>query len=374
MSAQTPRIAFVGEAYGEQEALVGIPFFGPAGQELTKLCREAGIDRAGAFITNVLNFRPPNNDIKALCIPKAAAVAAYIERKPALAERHPEFPWPDHYHWPPLVGPGNFLHPEYLGELARLRTELASLNLDLAIALGNTACWGLLNRSGIGKLRGYVYDSTLVDRLRVLPTYHPASILRQYSNRPVMVADLRKAVRLVAGDSGDPGISAGGRTPRRLWIEPEEGDLAAWWAENVPEGHTRLAVDIETFQGTITCIGFGTLGSAISIPLWDRRKVDGNYWPDAGTEVRVLKLVQQWLLSPNPKIFQNGMYDMQYIWKTWGFKIGGQIEDTMLVHHALQPEMSKDLNFLGSVYTDEVSWKGMRKQAHMKAKAEKRDE
>jgi hypothetical protein len=32
-------------------------------------------------------------------------------------------------------------------------------------------------------------------------------------------------------------------------------------------------------------------------------------------------------------------------------------DDTMLLHHALYPEMQKDLGFLGSIYTNEASWK-----------------
>lgn len=369
-----PRIAIVGEAFGEQEELTGIPFLGAAGQELTRMLREVSIDRASCKLTNVLNFRPPNNDLRSICIDKASAVSAYALERPALAERHPAFPWPGHYHWPPLAGAGKFLHPRYLAELPRLVAELSGGNLDLVLALGNTACWALLNRSGIGKLRGYVYDSTLVPGLRVLPTYHPSSVLRQYSHRPIVIADLRKACGLVAGGGMAGAEPQNSKPPRKLWIEPEAGDLRLWWSAFVPDKYTSLAVDIETFGGTITCIGFGTETGAISIPFWDRRKPDGNYWNSGADEELVLAEVKSWLLSPNPKIFQNGLYDLQYIWKTWGMVVHGSIEDTMLMHHALQPEMSKDLNFLGSVYSTLPAWKYARKQASLKLKAEKRDE
>jgi hypothetical protein len=42
-------------------------------------------------------------------------------------------------------------------------------------------------------------------------------------------------------------------------------------------------------------------------------------------------------------------------------KVYGATEDTMLLNHALQPEMLKNLGFLGSIYSDERSWKGMAK-------------
>jgi len=38
-------------------------------------------------------------------------------------------------------------------------------------------------------------------------------------------------------------------------------------------------------------------------------------------------------------------------------------EDTMLCHHAIQPESLKGLGFLGSIYSDEATWKGMAKHA-----------
>jgi hypothetical protein len=60
------------------------------------------------------------------------------------------------------------------------------------------------------------------------------------------------------------------------------------------------------------------------------------------------------------KIFQNALFDTNRLWRGYGVTFGGDIEDTMLMHHALQPESQKDLGFLGSVYTNEPAWKLMR--------------
>ena len=364
-------IALVGEAYGEQEERTHIPFIGAAGQELTKMLKDAGIDRGECLLTNVLNLRPPNNDLKALCGKKAEVTDLYTRSRPGLVDSIPNYPWPETYNWAPIAGAGKFLYPKYLPELARLKRELTRPDIHLVIALGNTACWGLLGRSGIGKLRGYVYNSTLVDGLRILPTYHPASILRQYANRPIVVADFQKALRersrLISGE----GLSASRRV---LWIEPEECDLEAWWREFVPHPWTRLSVDIETHRGTITCIGFGVETSGLSIPFSAQPGAEGNYWNTGMEEERVMSWVCSKLAGPNPKIFQNALYDLQWIWKKWGAVVNRVEDDTMLIHHALQPEMPKDLGFLGSVYTEEVAWKSLRHQAHLKAKAEKKDE
>jgi DNA polymerase I-like protein with 3'-5' exonuclease and polymerase domains len=69
------------------------------------------------------------------------------------------------------------------------------------------------------------------------------------------------------------------------------------------------------------------------------------------------------LESPVTKVFQNGLYDLQYIYQM-GIRPRNCTEDTMLMHHALYPEMKKGLEFLGSVYTNEASWKLMRKHTN----------
>jgi hypothetical protein len=55
------------------------------------------------------------------------------------------------------------------------------------------------------------------------------------------------------------------------------------------------------------------------------------------------------------------MYDIAFLWRAYGVKVMNADEDTMLLHHALYPESEKSLGYLGSIYTDEGSWKRMRK-------------
>ena len=58
---------------------------------------------------------------------------------------------------------------------------------------------------------------------------------------------------------------------------------------------------------------------------------------------------------------QNFLFDIHFLWRTVGITVPNATDDTMLLHHALQPEMEKGLGFLGSIYTREPSWKVMRK-------------
>jgi DNA polymerase I-like protein with 3'-5' exonuclease and polymerase domains len=69
-------------------------------------------------------------------------------------------------------------------------------------------------------------------------------------------------------------------------------------------------------------------------------------------------------LLENPdiaKLFQNGLFDVAVLFRSMGIRVARAEEDTMLLHHALQPESLKSLGFLGSVYLDEGGWKDMRK-------------
>ena len=61
--------------------------------------------------------------------------------------------------------------------------------------------------------------------------------------------------------------------------------------------------------------------------------------------------------SPVPKVFQNGLYDIHRLWRGYGLAVRNAEHDTMLLHHALQPESPKGLDYLGSIYTNEAAWK-----------------
>jgi len=63
-----------------------------------------------------------------------------------------------------------------------------------------------------------------------------------------------------------------------------------------------------------------------------------------------------------PKLFQNGLYDVAFLWRAYGIRVRACTEDTMLLHHALQPESLKGLGYLGSIYTDHGPWKSERKK------------
>lgn len=327
------KIIIVGEAWGEAEEKARAPFVGAAGYELTQMLSEAGLRRADIYLTNVFNLRPPGNKIKALCGGKKGSLPRY-----------------------PPIGKEGYVRNEFAAELDRLGTEILDIDPNIVICLGNTASWALLGRGTISKYRGTTELSThTATGYKVLCTYHPAYILRgAWADRPTVILDLMKAAR----ESEFPEIR---RPHREIWIEPTIEDLYAFRERYIRRG-TRISVDIETAGNQITCLGL-SVGSAVAIviPFYDSRKKSRCFWTSESLEQQAWAFIQGVLQDGAiPKLFQNGLYDIAFLWRAYGIKVIGAEHDTMLLHHALQPEALKGLGFLGSIYTDESAWKQMR--------------
>jgi len=365
-----PPIFLIGEAYGENEARLNRGFVGSSGSLLIRMLADSGLitlnkaDRAcihkfhtdaeprwldrvwnahpSVYRTNVFNIHPHNNDIEGLCGPRVVGCDGY----------------------PALTG-SKYIRAEFEPELDRLRDEILQHNPNLIICLGNTPLWALAGRSGIKKWRGTTLESThTVGGYKLLPTYHPAAVLRGPELRPIVLADFDKATR----ESAYPDIR---RPHRDIWIEPSLDDIKRFIESYIRQRpYDPLSVDIETYGSRITCIGFGYTDVAIVVPFDDSRTKSGNYWPTLEAERAVWGLIRPVLEDERiPKLFQNGLYDIAFLARSVGILVRGAEEDTMLLHHALQPEMEKSLGFLGSVYADEGAWKHMR----TKTKTIKRD-
>jgi len=131
----------VGEAPGQSEDEQGRPFVGRAGQLLTKIIEAMGLKRDDVFICNILKSRPPGNRD-----PQAIEIVACIS---------------------------------YLQE------QLEIIEPEVIVALGAHAAKTLLDSpASIGQLRGKVHSyqpSPLVESIKLVATYHPAYLLRNYT-------------------------------------------------------------------------------------------------------------------------------------------------------------------------------------------------
>lgn len=331
----TVKIALVGEAWGEKEEEAGAPFVGTSGWLLDQMLAQAGIARSECLITNCFNLRPrPTNDIKNLCGPRTTGI-------PGL----------------PQVQAGKYIRAEYAPELERLYDEIMVSNPNIIIALGATAAWAFLDTSGIRSIRGATtvtcnrVSNILGRQYKLLPTYHPAAVAREWSIRPIVIADLDKARR----QSSTPEFT---RPSRSIWLRPTLQDLAIYDRDFIQPADS-LTADIETKQDQITCFGFApNPDTAIVIPFF--LESGQNYWSTIEEELIAWDYVRRWLAT-KPTTFQNGMYDINFTWSRYGIPVPLASEDTMLLQHAWQPEMQKGLGFLASVYTEEASWKFMGK-------------
>jgi len=321
------RIVILGEAYGEMEERLRTPFVGPSGYYLNKWLAAVGITRADCLVTNVFNLRPqPKNDIVNLCGTKKEVTHA--------------------------LGPlsnGKYILDKYLPELTRLRSEIDHFRPQLIIALGGTAAWACHGDGRISQVRGTTSIATRLAGVKSLATYHPEAVIRDWTLRPVVLMDLAKAER----ESHFPEI----RRPQRFaYIDCSLAELFSLLPRLAAS--PRIAADIETFSNQITCIGFAfSPTEAVHVAFTDPRKPDGNYWTTLDEELTAVDFVRQVLALPNVKIFQNGLFDVQFLWRALGLTVRNWREDTMLLSHALNPELEKGLAFMGSIYSSEPSWK-----------------
>lgn len=297
------------------------------------MLHEAGILRSECVVTNVVNIRPPANRFGAFCVKKA------------------EIPKGSPAPFSIPIKSGEYLAPHLWDHLERLRVELTELSHpNIVIALGNVALWAVCHiQPKISAYRGTCLKSPW--GFKVLPTYHPAAILREYSNRIVSVADLIKA----RVQSEFPEIN---RPHRRLAIAPASPrEVELWLHEHILPAK-RIVIDIENPRGPITCVGLAPSPvDALCIPFVHSSRPGMSYW-SREDEFEVWQLLR-WALSFKDKIyeFQNGLYDLYHLWRQARVLPLGTLADTMVKHHAMYPEMPKGLGFLGAAYTDEPAWK-----------------
>lgn len=343
------KIVLVGEAWGVKEKLFEHAFVGPSGAELARMLAETKLapelphkypseldmmqywkqvrEEVDIDIANVFDYHPDDNKIE-LCFAgiKDGGLTSL----------------------PPLK-PGKYVRPDLLYHVENLWRKLEDAKPNLIIAFGNTACWAVLGETKISVIRGTVKISPRLG-FKVLPTYHPAAVLHQWNLRTIVLSDLEKARREAEYNDIK-------RIERWLTVEPTLPEIANWL--ELPADF--LAVDIETkFRKQISMIGFARSDKdAIVIPFIDETKPNWSYWSTVEEEIHALRLVDMALKKPVPKVFQNGIFDLTHL-LTYGFRPTMCQDDTMLLHHALYPEMLKGLGFLGSIYSDEISWKQMR--------------
>ena len=148
VGSASARLMFVGEGPGADEDLKGEPFVGRAGQLLTKIIESMGLKREEVYIANVVKCRPPEN------------------RTPL---------------------------PDEIGTCSPfLFQQVQAIRPRVVVCLGTPAAQTVLGtRETITRLRGSFHDQ---DGIRVMPTFHPAYLLRNPAAKREVWDDMKKVM------------------------------------------------------------------------------------------------------------------------------------------------------------------------------------
>ncbi len=146
------RLMFVGEGPGHDEDVQGLPFVGRAGQLLTDIIRAMKLTREQVYIANVVKCRPPEN--RAPEPDEIAACRGFLDR------------------------------------------QIEIIAPDVIVTLGAVAAQALLGAAGgISKIRGQIREYRGIP---VMPTFHPAYLLRSPDKKKDVWQDMQKVISLLA--------------------------------------------------------------------------------------------------------------------------------------------------------------------------------
>jgi uracil-DNA glycosylase family 4 len=149
------KLVFVGEGPGYEEDQQGRPFVGAAGQLLTKIIQAIGLTREQVYICNIVKSRPPGN---------RTPLPDEIEACAPFAER-----------------------------------QITAIKPEFICALGAVAAQRLLRTTApISRLRGRFHD---YHGIRVLPTYHPAYLLRNADKKRDVWEDMKLLIKELRHES-----------------------------------------------------------------------------------------------------------------------------------------------------------------------------
>lgn len=301
---------WLGEAAGDNESEQGKPFVGGAGQWLDSLCRSAKIDRTKVAIVNTIGCRPPGNiyptDFKWHATDRASArdaVQYCFEHhcKPAIQDRD----------WSRIVTLGDHALRAVTDKKGALVWR------GSALPMKDTLTVGLGDETETRQKRGP----------SVMPTLHPAYLMRQAGLFSVVVGDLK----------------------RNLILPPEDYDL---YATDTNEHFGKLlSFDFEwDWQGNITLCGLGSRLFRVSVHSWNVESIG---------QLR-------FLFEKSPGFIGHNIIgaDISHL-ERLGWTIDWnsvELWDTMLMQHLVQPDYRHGLGFVASVWTKKVFWKGSGKE------------
>jgi uracil-DNA glycosylase family 4 len=302
------KILFVGEAPGSTEEVDGRPFVGEAGNFLTTVLGRNGIPRESVRLANLCHYRPRDNKFD------------YLLDTPQLQDG-----------------------------IKALSEYIQSHRPTVIAALGNWPLYYLTGKqgkkagSGILNWRGSILTCSLhgvTGQLKVIPTLHPAYLLRDRKTYPIFDQDIKRVVE----DSAFPEL----RLPERKYVINPTGLEREIWVEELLKARI-LGVDVETFGPYLACVGFAPSADLAVCFVNDN---------SLGFDSAIRRL-----LSCNiPKVAHFSHFDKLYL-ITHGYPVVNLKHDTMVLQHVMWPELPRALKYITSIYTREPYYKDEGKES-----------
>jgi len=311
-------LAIIGEAPGWNEEQTGHPFVGPSGQLLNRLFTHQGIDREHVFVTNAILCRAPELRVGS----EVSTDQASLKKAVACCR------------------------PRLLRELKRLKPTLRSV-----VPLGATAVRSLTNRKNLSILaaRGFVWETEATGDASVVPSVHPAFVLRAPAWEAVLVSDFDRAARASRGRLGLPQATS--------HLAPDPRLLRGLLDKLGPT----VAVDVETTKLGATscallCIGVSDGASAVVIPWASTQSPRRRFY--GSKQSAVMDILRRWL-SKRTVVTHNGPGFDHVVLARYGLELSESAswEDTLLAHHAYASHMPQRLDHVVSMYLDAPPWK-----------------
>jgi len=311
------KIMIVGEAPGENEDREGLPFSnnGVSGKTLNWLLSQAGINRAECLIVNVARKRPQFNRMDQYFLDKECTMPK----------------------------------PELSGWIQELKEDIERNKPNVVIGLGSYALWALTGEKAISKFRGYTIPSNLVQGQKVICTYHPSNINREFKNFFPTLMDLKKA----KFHSKHPQMPV----DNRIIIPDASREQFINYCREIliDPGKKVIGLDVETVQpgSHISIIGLGHSRN-YAMSTWIMRGMSPCY-PE-NDEFELWYWIAR-VLEEKEIIIQNASYDAIVTMLNHGIHIKRIHMDTLIAAHIVWPELPRDLGFLASICLDVPPWK-----------------
>jgi DNA polymerase len=333
----------VGEAPGLDETKRGEPFVGKAGIELEKALRSVGATRGHLALTNAICCRPPDNELGILLH------RLQKENKRRIADG-----------LDPRPTPMECCRPRLLREMAALPNVITVGKIATESVTGHVT--KIMTARG-GPLQLFLDGDTPGDgkgaAVRVLPTLHPAFVMRSRRWMGAFRADLARAFRWFTS-----GLAW--KEPEGLY-RPSPVQLDAFLTSILGEAFS--VFDVETLPGfpaqdhfdpmwdMLRCIGIGTAsGRGCVVPFRSVMGTISFYTPPE--QAQIVRLLKEYLTSARwRKVTWNGRaYDRQVVEYRLGVVPSPHL-DALGLHKLAEPELPHDLGYAGSVHTDVDKWK-----------------